>query len=162
MIVYIKKMTKTDEKKGSFKNWYVDHVLLYHFLNDENHTQIVCPGKKKLIWPHVLKHKWMEAAFAVLIFEYTRRRKLELTFSNFLTIQKIELYFTNLFNHGKNNQHGIVYWSLGRRKVLTGCQLCNLEIRLRKSEEQKDIYFIIDLILYRFHWVLKKNLSFKK
>ena len=51
----------------------------------------------------------MEAAFAVLIFEYTRRRKLELTFSNFLTIQKIELYFTNLFNHGENNQHGIVY-----------------------------------------------------
>ena len=48
MIAYIKKMTKTDEKKMSFKNWYVDHVLLYHFLNDENHTQNACPGKKNL------------------------------------------------------------------------------------------------------------------
>ena len=34
-----------------------EHVLLYHFLNDENHAQIVSPGKKKLIRPHVLKHE---------------------------------------------------------------------------------------------------------
>ena len=59
-------MTK---KKGQ-----VEHVLLYHFLNDKNHTQIVSPGKKKLIRPHVLKHEWMEAAFAVLTFVYTRRK----------------------------------------------------------------------------------------
>ena len=32
------------------------------FLNDENYTQIVSPGKKK-------------AAFAVLIFEYTQSKK---------------------------------------------------------------------------------------
>ena len=34
-----------------------EHVLLYHFLNDENHTQIASPAKKKLIRPHVLKHE---------------------------------------------------------------------------------------------------------
>ena len=33
------------------------------FLNDENHTQIVSPGKKKLIQLHVLKQEWLEAAF---------------------------------------------------------------------------------------------------
>ena len=27
----------------SFKNDKVEHVPLYHFLNDENHTQIVSP-----------------------------------------------------------------------------------------------------------------------
>ena len=31
-----------------FKNDKVKHVLLYHFLNDENHMQIVS-GKKKHI-----------------------------------------------------------------------------------------------------------------
>ena len=39
-------MTK---KKKSFKNDKVEHDLLYHFLNDKNHTEIVSPGKKKLI-----------------------------------------------------------------------------------------------------------------
>ena len=47
-------MTK---KKCHLKDDKVEHVLLYHFLNDENHTQIVSPGKKKLIRPHVLKHE---------------------------------------------------------------------------------------------------------
>ena len=53
-------------------------------------------------------------------------KKHELTFSNFLTIKKLELDFTNLFNHGKNNQHWILSSNLGRKKVLIGCQLCNL------------------------------------
>ena len=61
-------------------------------------------------------------------------KKLELTFSNFLTIKKLEWDFTNLFNHDKNNQHWIVYWSLGRRKVLMVCQLCNLWKSLWKSD----------------------------
>ena len=39
-------MMKNDEKKCHLKNDKVEHVLL--FLNDENHTQIVSPGKKKL------------------------------------------------------------------------------------------------------------------
>ena len=30
-------------------------------------------------------------------------KKLELTFSKFLTIKKLELDFTTLFNHGKNH-----------------------------------------------------------
>ena len=47
----------------------------------------------------------MEAAFAILTFVYIRRKKLELTFSNFLAIKNLELDFTNLFNHAKNNQH---------------------------------------------------------
>ena len=71
---------KNDEKKMSFKNDKVEHVPLYHFLNDENHTQIVSPGKKKLIWPHMLQHEWMEAAFALLIFVYTRRKKTWINF----------------------------------------------------------------------------------
>ena len=113
----LKKKTQNDEQKCHLKNDKVGH--------DENSTQVVSLGKEKLIRPHVLKHQWIEAAFAVLIFVYTRRKKLELTFSNFLTVKKLELDFTNLFNLGKNNQHWIVYWSLGRRKVLMGCQLCN-------------------------------------
>ena len=68
---------KNDEKKCYLKKDKVEHV---HFLNDENHTQIVSPGKKKLIRPHVLKHEWMEAAFAELIFVFTRRKK---TWTNF-------------------------------------------------------------------------------
>ena len=50
-------MMKNDEKnKCQLKN---DKVMFYFiiFLNDENHTQIVSPGKKKLIRPHVLKHE---------------------------------------------------------------------------------------------------------
>ena len=47
-------MTK---KKSHLKVDKVEHVLLYHFLNDENHTQIVSLGRKKLIRPHVLKHE---------------------------------------------------------------------------------------------------------
>ena len=50
-------MTKNDEKKSHLKNDKVEHVLLYHFLNDENHTQTVSPGKKKLIRPHILKRE---------------------------------------------------------------------------------------------------------
>ena len=46
------KLKNNDEKSRK-----VEHVLLYHFLNDENHTQIVSPRKKKLIWLHVLKHE---------------------------------------------------------------------------------------------------------
>ena len=64
------------------------------------------PGKKKLIRPDVLKHECMEAAFASLTFVYIRMEKiLELTFSNSLTIKILELDFTSLLNHGKNNQH---------------------------------------------------------
>ena len=62
-------MMKNDQKKKChLKNDKVEHILLYHFLNDENHTQIVSTGKKELIRPYVPKYKWMEAAFAVLIF----------------------------------------------------------------------------------------------
>ena len=39
------------------KNDKVEHVILYHFLNDEFHTQTVSPGKKKFIRPHVLKRE---------------------------------------------------------------------------------------------------------
>ena len=39
-------------------------------------------------------------------------KKLELTFSNFLTIKKFELDFTNLFNHGKtiNTESFVEAW----------------------------------------------------
>ena len=43
--------------------------------NNENHTHIMSPWKKQFIQSHVLKHESMEAAFAVLIFVYTRTRK---------------------------------------------------------------------------------------
>ena len=48
---------QNEVKKCHLKNDKVEHVLLYHFLNDENHTQIVSPGKEKLIRPHILRHK---------------------------------------------------------------------------------------------------------
>ena len=54
--VNFKKMMKNGEKK-SFKNNKLQHVLLYHFLNDESHSQIASPGKKKFIRPHVLRHE---------------------------------------------------------------------------------------------------------
>ena len=57
MIVQIKKMMKNDEKKCHLKNGNVEHVLLYHFLNNENPNQTVSPGKKKLIRPHMFRHK---------------------------------------------------------------------------------------------------------
>ena len=41
---------KNDEKKCHLKYDNVEeHVLLYHLSKDGNHTQIVSPGKKKLI-----------------------------------------------------------------------------------------------------------------
>ena len=43
----LKKIIKNDEKKYHLKSDKVGHVLLYYFLNDENHIQIVFPGKKK-------------------------------------------------------------------------------------------------------------------
>ena len=64
------KLKNNDEKSRK-----VEHVLLYHFLNDENHTQIVSPRKKKLIWLYVLKHDWMEGVIAVPVFVYTRTLK---------------------------------------------------------------------------------------
>ena len=39
-------MMKNDQKKCHLKKDKVEHVLLYHFLNNENHTQIVSPGEK--------------------------------------------------------------------------------------------------------------------
>ena len=86
------------------------------------------PGKNKLLRLYVLKLEWMEAAFTVLIFVYTGRKK---TWINFLTVRKLELDFTNLFNHGENNQHWIVYWSLGKKKVLMNV---NSEIRFLYSD----------------------------
>ena len=50
-------MMKNDQNKCHLKNDKIEHLLLYHFLNDENHNQIVSPGKKKLIQPYVLKHE---------------------------------------------------------------------------------------------------------
>ena len=38
-------MMKNDQKKCHLKI-EAEHVLLYHFLNNENHTQIVSPGEK--------------------------------------------------------------------------------------------------------------------
>ena len=79
---------KNDEKKSHLKNDKVEHLLLYNFLNDENHTQIVSPRKKKLIRPQkrktffifMLRHKWMGANFAVLMFVYTLRKKAWINF----------------------------------------------------------------------------------
>ena len=51
------KKTMKNDKKSHSENDKVGHVLLYHFLNDENHTQIVSPGKEKLIRLHVRKHE---------------------------------------------------------------------------------------------------------
>ena len=49
-------MTK---RKCHLKNDKVEHVPLYHFLNDENSIEIMSPRKKKLIGPHVLKRELM-------------------------------------------------------------------------------------------------------
>ena len=69
-------MTKNEEKKCDLKNDKVEHVLFYHFLNDENHTQTVSPGKKKLIWPHGENGSSFCSALYLCILE---GKKLELT-----------------------------------------------------------------------------------
>ena len=107
-------MMKNNENKMSFKNDKVEHLLLYHFLN-ENHTQIVSIGCAKT-WINVRT----EAALALLYICVYSTEKI-----NF-TIKKPELNFSNIFNYGKNNHQWIVYWSLGKRKVLMGCQLFDL------------------------------------
>ena len=62
---------------------------MFYFLIDENHTQIVSPGKKKLIQPHVRSNKWMEWK-QLLLYLYLC----------ILEGKKLELDFTNLFDHG--------------------------------------------------------------
>ena len=86
-------MVKNVEKKCHLKNDKVGHNLLYHFLNDENHTQIVSPGKKKFIRLHMLKHEWMEAAFALLIFVYTQREKTWINFFKLFNYWNIWMRF---------------------------------------------------------------------
>ena len=44
-------------KKYHLKNDKVEHVLLYHFLNDENHTQVVSPRKNE--WKQLLLYLYM-------------------------------------------------------------------------------------------------------
>ena len=66
-------MTK---KKCHLKNDKVEHVLLYHFLNDENHTQIVSPGKKKLIRPRMLRHNEWEQLLLYLYLCILEGKKL--------------------------------------------------------------------------------------
>ena len=72
------------------------------------------------------------------------REKLELNFSNFLTIKKLELDFTNLFNHSKNNHHWFFYWTL--RKVLAEKERCLWDLNslifknhYKTSQEQKKV-----------------------
>ena len=43
-------------KKNHLKNDKIERFTL-SFLNDENHFQILSPGKRKLIRPHALKHE---------------------------------------------------------------------------------------------------------
>ena len=132
----LKKWWKMTKKKCHLKNDKVEHVLLYHFLNDENHTQIVSPWRKKLIGAHMLRHKWMEAAFAVLIIMYTLRKKAWINFFKLFNYKRLELDFTNLFNHGKNNVHWIVDWSLRKRKMLMGSQLIKNCYKKAKSRKK--------------------------
>ena len=47
-------------------------------------------------------NQWKQLLLYILIFVYTQMKK---PLIKFLTIRKLELDFTNLFNHGKNNKH---------------------------------------------------------
>ena len=75
------------------KNDKVEHVLLHNFLDDENHAQVVSPGKEKLIQPHLLKHEWMETAFAVLIFVYTQKINFFKLFNYYKTLIRFHKSF---------------------------------------------------------------------
>ena len=44
-------------KKYHLKNDKAEHVLLYHFLNDENHAQVVSPRKNE--WKQLLLYLYM-------------------------------------------------------------------------------------------------------
>ena len=54
-------------KKCYLKNDKVVYILLYHCLNDENHTQIVSPGKKKLIRPYIYIYIYIYMYIYILI-----------------------------------------------------------------------------------------------
>ena len=44
-------------KKYHLKNDKAEHVLLYHFLSDENHAQVVSPRKNE--WKQLLLYLYM-------------------------------------------------------------------------------------------------------
>ena len=75
-----------------------------HFLNDENHSHIACPRKKKLDRICENMNEWEQLLLSLYLC-ILGGENLESTFPNFITIRKLEVYFTNLFNNGKNNQH---------------------------------------------------------
>ena len=91
--------------KMTEKKWQ-EHVLLYHFLNDEKQSNGVYWEEKT--YSTACAETWIrwvnESSLRCTdICVYLKEKKHELTFSNFLTIKKLELDFTNLFNHDKNN-----------------------------------------------------------
>ena len=83
-------MRKNDRKKSHLKNDKVEHTLL--FLMMKIILKLCLLGRKKQL-------------LLYLYFCILEGKKLELTFSNLLTIKKLKLHLTNLFNHSKNNQH---------------------------------------------------------
>ena len=68
------------KKKKLFKKCKVEHVLFYHFLNDDNQTRIVSPGKKKLNRPHVLNMNEWKQLLLYLYLCKLEEKKLEITF----------------------------------------------------------------------------------
>ena len=76
-------------------------------------------------------------------------KKLESTFSNFLTIKILELDFTSLFNHGKNYQHWIVYWSLGKSCVwnLNSVIFKNRYKKAKSSKKLAEQFSVLVLVL---------------
>ena len=84
-------------KKNHLKNDKIERFTL-SFLNDEHHFQILSPGKRKLIRPQNM-NEWKQLLLSLYLC-ILEGKKLELTFSNFLTNKKLELDFANFFNHG--------------------------------------------------------------
>ena len=87
-------------KKSHLINDKVEYVLFYQFLNDKSSIQIMCPGKKKLIRPHVLKREWMwkrKYLLHCIIFVYIFEEiKLEWTFANLLVFKNLS-YISQTF-----------------------------------------------------------------
>ena len=73
-----RKLKKNDQKKCHLKKDKVEHVLLYHFLNNENHTQIVSPGEKDYLTASA--ETWMKGSSfcCTYICVYSKEKSLNL------------------------------------------------------------------------------------
>ena len=79
-------------KKYHLKNDKAEHVLLYHFLNDENHAQVVSPRKNE--WKQLLLYLYMCILVYTIYYTIQDHPKISSKFCG--VMPKSFLYSSNL------------------------------------------------------------------